>query len=824
MNMPYDIEKIAGIVAGRLVKGRSGFHSIQHILIDSRKVLFPHSSCFFALSGQRRDGHTFIHDLYNKGVSHFVVNENFDGSAYPEAHFVGVEDVLVALQKLAAFHRKQFTYPVVAITGSNGKTIVKEWLFTGLQDDIQIVKSPGSYNSQIGVPLSVWQMEENCELGIFEVGISRKGEMAALANITCPNIGIFVSLGSAHDAGFADRREKMEEKLLLFDRAEDIIFCADETLVNEGIQSRYGDRNLLSWGSAPDNFLQVKDSIKWSNDHTEVQCICAGESFSIYLPFEQEIDLHNAMHVVVFLIHRGYTTADINRKMSLLHHLNMRLELKKGNHNTLLVNDTYTNDPESLQAALSFLNQQASQREKMLILSGFQEQQNSALEDWRAFFTRLVDTNQIKILVGIGSEMSWILEARFDKCAVHLFKDTAALIENISDLPLDDKAILLKASRKYELEKAVAVLSAKSHRAILEVNLEAIRNNVSVYGVLLKPGTKIMVMLKAQAYGSGDEELARYLEEIKVDYFAVAYIDEGVALRQAGIQLPILVLNPDPIYFHMIRKYRLDPEIYSMDQLERFVSISGAEEMLGIHIKIDTGMHRLGFEEDDLAELVTFLHKNPWIRVESTFTHMACSEDRDCDEFTHEQMEKFERMYGYLAGKLGYRPLRHAMNSAGILRFPSYHMEMVRLGMGLYGTGRNAAHMVPAHTLKARISQIKTIKKGDSVGYGRKWIAQRSSVIATINIGYADGLMRKAGNENYAIKVHGQSAYIVGNICMDMCMVDVTEIEDVHLESEVIVFGPDHPIERLAEVCGTSSYEILSRLSSRINRVYLQDG
>lgn len=824
MDMPYDIEKIAEIVAGKLVKGHSGFHSIQHLSIDSRKVLFPHATCFFALSGQRRDGHSFIHDLYNKGVRHFVVSDNLEGSEYPEAHFIVVKDVLKALQKLAAFHRNQFTYPVVAITGSNGKTIVKEWLFTVLQDDFNIVKSPGSYNSQIGVPLSVWQMEERSELGIFEVGISKKGEMTALANITCPNIGIFVSLGSAHDAGFAGRREKLEEKLLLFEQAQDIIFCGDESMVVQGMSSRYGDRNLLSWGSAPDNFVQIKDRIRWSNDHTEVQCLCAGESFSIYLPFEQEIDLHNAMHVAVFLIHRGYTIADINRKMALLHHLNMRLELKKGNRNTLLINDTYTNDPESLQAALSFLHQQAGQREKMLVLSGFQEQQNSAPEDWLAFFTRLIDTHQIKILVGIGSELSWMMETKFNSCAVYLFKDTSALIENLPELPLDDKAILLKASRKFGLEKAVAALSAKSHRAILEVNLEAIRNNVSVYGALLKPGTKIMVMLKAQAYGSGDEELARYLEEIKVDYFAVAYIDEGVALRQAGIQLPILVLNPDPVYYHMIKKYRLDPEIYSMDQLKRFVSVSGAEEMLQIHIKLDTGMHRLGFEENELDELANFLQKHPWLRVESTFTHMACSEDPNCDGFTHDQMANFERMYDYLVGKLGYQPLRHAMNSAGILRFPPYHMDMVRLGMGLYGTGRNAINMLPAHTLKARISQIKTIKKGDSVGYGRKWMAQQTSKIATINIGYADGLMRKAGNENYAIKVHGQKAYIVGNVCMDMCMVDVTEIEDVHLDSEVIVFGPDHPIEKLAEVCDTSTYEILSRLSSRINRVYLQDG
>lgn len=824
MDMPYDIEKFAGIVAGKLVKGHSDFHPIQHLSIDSRKVLFPHATCFFALSGPRRDGHTFIRDLYAKGVRQFVVRDDFDGSEYKDAHFVGVEDVLVALQKLAAYHRNQFTYPVVGITGSNGKTIVKEWLFTTLQDDLKIVKSPGSYNSQIGVPLSVWQMEEKSELGIFEVGISRKGEMNTLARITSPDIGIFVSLGSAHDAGFADRREKMEEKLLLFEHTKDIIYCGDETLIDEGIRSKYGDRNLLNWGSSPNNFLQIKDRVKWSGDHTEIQCICDGESFSLYLPFEQEIDIHNAMHVAVYLIHRGCSIADINRKMSLLHHLNMRLELKKGHRNTLLVNDTYTNDPESLQAALSFLQQQAGQREKMLILSGFQEQQNSAPEDWVAFLTKLIHTHQIKLLVGIGSEMSRVKETHFEGCEKYLFSDTAALIENLPDLPLDDKAILLKASRKYGLEKAVTVLSAKSHRAILEVNLEAIRNNVSVYGALLNPGTKIMVMLKAQAYGSGDEELARYLEEIKVDYLAVAYIDEGVALRQAGIQLPILVLNPDPVYFHMIRKYRLDPEIYSMDQLERFVSMSAAQDMLQVHIKFDTGMHRLGFEEGDLAELAGFLQEHPWIRVESVFTHMSCSEDPDCDGFTKEQMSKFAEMYDYLTNSLGYLPMRHAMNSAGIIRFPAYHMEMVRLGMGLYGTSRNNINMVPAHSLKARISQIKTIKKGDSVGYSRKWKAQKESKIATINIGYADGLMRKAGNENYAIKVHGQSAYIIGNVCMDMCMVDVTGVDDVHLDSEVIIFDPDHPIERLAEVCGTTSYEILSRLSSRINRVYLQDG
>jgi len=823
--MTYDIVLISNAVGGSLTLGSSEDRYVKHLLIDTRKVLSPRYSCFFALSGTRRDGHLFIPNAIKLGIRMFVVQKGFDFSPYSEAHFIQVEDTIQALQQLAAKHRRQFIFPVIAITGSNGKTIVKEWLFSLLQQDLKIIRSPGSFNSQIGVPLSVWQMKHNHELAIIEAGISTTEEMENLASIIQCDTGIILNIGSAHDAGFNNRQEKLEEKCKLFSSAHTIIYCADDNWLENQMKRIFSNtkKNLLSWGfsTTGEYYLSITKTHQTADHHTIISAIYENKKVEFVIPFDQLIDVSNALHCVTYMLSSNYDVSIINSRLSQLTHLEMRLEFRKGIKNTFVINDTYSNDPESLRAALSFLNQQSGDKEKAAILSGFKEQINENDQDGQEIICQMLQKYGVTLLIGVGMEIKGLCERlKKEGQETYHFENTDQLKEAINWLPIENKALLCKASRTYALDQIIPYLSAFTHKVRLLIDLDAMRHNVRIYTQSLQPQTRLMVMLKAHAYGSGDIELARFFEEMQADYMAVAVIDEALALRRAGIQTPILVLSPDPHYYNLLVSNKLSVEIYSLNQLRELLAYSKQGDCIDLHIKLDTGMHRLGMEEADLPELIQVLKKYPGAQVSYVFTHLACSSDPNCDDFSERQLLLFTKWHAILEKNLGIKIGRHALNSSAIIRFPNHHMEMVRLGIGLYGVSEDHAELQPVHTLLAKVVQIREIKLGDSVGYDRKWIASKNTKIAVVNIGYADGLMRSAGNGRHSLLINEQKAPIIGLVCMDMCMVDVSHIHNVKPGDDAVVFSPEYPIRYLAQACGTTAYEILSRLSSRIARVY----
>ena len=823
-----DITTFASVLGWRLA-GREVVEglTIKHLLTDSRKLVYPNTTCFFALPGHRVDGHSFIPDLVEQGVKCFVVKDPRWQEEYKHLCVIVVEDVLLALQQIAAWHKAQHTLPTIGITGSNGKTTVKEWLFTMLHDAYNVVKSPGSYNSQIGVPLSVWKLQKDHNLALFEAGISRKGEMDHLASIIQCDMGIFTSLGSAHDAGFESRAEKVLEKIKLFTQAEVVFYPSDDAIVREVLQSNFPTSRLRSWGSDlssnPDLWISSVETMP--HGQSVIHCQYQGASMVFMAPFVEQKDIHNVLTCILVMLHLGWNASDINEKLRRLHHLALRLELLQGVRDTILINDSYSSDPESFQAAVSFLDQHKGGRSKVLVLSGFQDLAEDALSDVMEDLGHRIHRQRPDLVIGIGREIeSWlpVWEAQFG-IRNYFFSDTDALIREIDNLPIDHAAILFKAARVYHLEAAVNHLMLQSHGAVLEINLAALRNNIRQYIRPLKQHIGVIAMLKAYGYGSGDVELARFMEDNGIDRIAVALLDEAIGLRKAGIQMPILVLNPDPAYLSMIPHYDLEPEIYSLSILQTLIYTLDENKKINIHIKLDTGMHRLGFMPDELPLLIAQLKSHPHIQVLSIFTHLASAEDPSSDAFTLAQLERFEFMYQQLVDDLGYAPARHALNSAGIRRFASFQMDCVRLGIGMYGVSEGEVGYEPVHRLRAKIIQIKSVAVGESVGYNREWIAQRLSRIGVVNIGYADGLMRRAATGGFKVLIKGGQAPIIGKVCMDLCMVDLTDIPSIQEGEHVVFFGPEYPIHHLCAACQTIPYEILSRMSGRVKRIYLEE-
>ncbi|MBP9196659.1 MAG: bifunctional UDP-N-acetylmuramoyl-tripeptide:D-alanyl-D-alanine ligase/alanine racemase [Saprospiraceae bacterium] len=799
--------------------------NISHLTIDTRKIEVPSKTLFFALSGSMLEGHDFIHDALDKGIKNIVVEKN-PGFITGHVNIFQVENSLRALQKLAAYHRSCFPdIEVIGITGSNGKTTIKEWLYQMIHDR-QVVKSPKSYNSQTGVPLSVWQIKPGDQLAIFEAGISQKEEMSALENIIRPDIGLFTLLGDAHSEGFVNLTEKLNEKLKLFENAKTIIYEEDDLIVSMAMREKFSSKNLVSWGwNAESSLFRILD-IQKSNYQTKVNILVNNEQQTLIIPFSDAASIENALHCVAVMMVLNIPFEIIKTALTRIQNIPMRLEMKNGIQNSILINDTYNADIQSFKIALEFLSQQSGTKDKIIILSDFMQTglDEKALNHQLA---NLIHNHNISHVIGIGNQVA-NLEMFLDPFILFTsIKSTDELIRRLPEINCNNKAILVKGARAFQLERVIIALSDKAHTATLETDLQAIEHNLKIFSQHLSPGSQIIAVIKASAYGSGSEELARYLEFKKVGYLAVAFIDEGVQLRKAGVLLPIIILNPDRNGVLDMIKYELEPEVYSIEQLNEIISLLtlDIDRTFHIHLKIDTGMHRLGFVEEDLKELCEILISHKQVKIKSIFSHLSSSEDPGDDAYTRDQVHSLNNHYTYICQRIKYHPAKHILNSSGIIRFPEYHFDLVRLGLGLYGidsTHTIANKLEKVHTLKATVVQIKNVSRKDYIGYNRKGKPLADGRIAIINIGYADGLIRLAGNGKYSVRIHGKDYSIIGNVCMDLTIIDICQEKDIYIGDEVILFGKDKPVEELAAVCQTIPYEILSRISGRVRRLYVQ--
>ncbi len=827
--MAYTIEEIVSIVAGRIIASSENGEPlyIQKLSVDSRRIIFPGVSLFFAISGDRRDGHDFIRDAFDRGVRAFIISdaEKIRLLDLPSACVALVGDTVEALQKLAAHHRRRFpVLKVAGVTGSNGKTVVKEWLFQLLNAaGKSVVRSPKSYNSQIGVPLSVWEIDGSEEWGIFEAGISTTGEMEKLTPVIDCQYGIFTMLGDAHAAGFAGQEQKLKEKLRLFKHTPTIFYCKDDPLVHRVISEQYAHRRLVCWSSSENADLKV-ENIHSEGTRTRIETIFRDQKLApLIIPFTDAASVQNAILCRLFMLDVFGASSD-PAMFEKLEPVAMRLELKTGVRGCLIVNDAYNSDLTSLTIALDFARCQSAGKPLAVILSDVLQSGVQPITLY-AEIGRLLVEKGVDRIVGIGLQIPVLKNYLPDYVRQSYYPDTERLLSAINrGETFSNEIVLLKGARAFTFERLAERLSFKNHTAALEINLTALTHNLQVFKKLILPGVKMMVMVKASAYGNGADEIARLLEFQKVDYLSVAYSDEGAQLREAGVRLPIMVLNPEAAAFDKMVQYDLEPEIYSVGLLRRWLDFDGRSPSHKIHLKLDTGMRRLGFEAGDLAALLPLLSKE--LKVASIFSHQAASEAPEHDVFTRFQAASFMEMYEPIANALGYRPLRHILNSGGIARFPEFQFDMVRLGIGLYGIAAHAKASTPlvaALAFKAAISQIKLVKTGETVGYGRRWTAKTHTRIATISAGYADGLPRAAGNERFSVGLHGKRVPIVGNVCMDMCMIDLTDVPEAVEGEEVEIFGLRVPVQELATACETIPYEIFTGVSERVKRVYFEE-
>lgn len=823
----YTIRLIAEITHGQLHTGYESANLISSLLTDSRKLVHPEQSLFFAIKGDRNDGHVYIADLIQHGVKNFVVSDvQFIND---KANFILVQDALEALQQLAAYHRKQFSIPVIGITGSNGKTIVKEWLYQLMRENYHIVRSPKSYNSQVGVPLSVWQMGNEDTLALFEAGISMPGEMQKLEGVIQPTVGLITNIGQAHDEHFQSWQEKASEKLLLFENCKTIIYCKDYPVISEGI-NQIGDiagKKLFTWSKKQKADLQI-GRIAQENGETSIQGIYNNDFLSIKIPFSDEASIENAIHCWAVLLLLKLDNEIIKSRMEMLSPVAMRLEMKEGINNCSIINDSYNSDLGSLTIALDFLNQQKQHIKKTLILSDILQSGKNETQLYQVV-AGLIERKKINRLIGIGSSISH--QASLFSIQKSFYHSTDEFLKNFSAHDFTDETILLKGARTFGFERISKILQQKTHETVLEINLNAIIHNLNYYRSRLKPETKIMAMVKAFTYGSGSFELANLLQFHRVDYLAVAYTDEGIELRKAGINLPVMVMNPEIQSFESMIQYKLEPEIYSFRTLSHFSETlkryaqQAPIENFPVHLKFDTGMHRLGFEENDISELIIRIRNNKFLKIKSVFSHLAASDESAHDQFTKSQFNQFIKMCQPLIDHFNYPIMRHILNSSGIIRFPETQLDLVRIGIGLHGIGPTPAeqkHLQLAATLKTTISQIKTVREGETVGYSRKGVAKKDMQIATVGIGYADGFRRSMGNHKGKMMVNGKPAPVVGNVCMDMCMLDITDIP-AQEGDEVIVFGAEYPVTAFAKDAETIPYEVLTNISQRVKRIYFHE-
>lgn len=792
--------------------------AIDNVSIDSRSLQNGPQTLFFALVGTNNDAHNYIKDLTEKGVQNFVVT-HIPEDCQGKGNFLVVENTLKALQQFAAYYRRLFHLPVIGLTGSNGKTIVKEWLNFLLSPDYNIIRSPKSYNSQVGVPLSVLAINEQHNLGIFEAGISTLSEMEKLETIIKPTIGILTNIGSAHDEGFANLEEKIREKMCLFEDSEVVIYQNNE-IVDSCVSPK---TKPFTWSfNAKDADVYVSNK-EIKDDSTTIQYQYKGDSFQLTIPFQDEASIENAISCLMVLLYFKYDSKAIQSRMELLYPVEMRLKVKNGINNCSIIDDSYSSDFQSLKIALDFLESQNKYQKKTLILSDiFQSGFPNA--ELYSKVSQLIVANKITRVIGIGETIS-SFENKFINCVT--FKNTAAFIAAFDDLDFSNETILIKGARTFHFEEIVALLEEKTHETVLEINLNAISHNLNFFKSKLKPKTKIMVMVKAFGYGNGGLEIAKLLEHHKVDYLGVAFADEGISLKNGGVNLPIMVMNPETASFSAIIQHQLEPEIYSLKGLRAFLKIAEQKKLkhFPIHIKVDTGMHRLGFENNTIDDLIATLKGNQTVKVKSILSHLATGDDPEQSDFVRYQIDLFEKLSSKLIAELQINPIRHILNTSGISNYPDSQYDMVRLGIGLYGISNDneeQKYLENVSTLKSVISQIRTIPAGESVGYGRRFMAEKPAKIATIPIGYADGVSRAWGNGVGFVTIKNEKASVIGSICMDMLMVDISGI-DCKEGDAAIIFGESPSVNYIAQKLNTIPYEILTSISQRVKRVFYRE-
>ena len=814
------IEQITGATG----LGKDPGQAIAQISIDSRQVLHPEQTLFVALKGAKADGISFIPELLEVGVAYFLVDvqASIPSSWLEKGCFIQVKDTRVALQSLASYQRAQFAKPVVGITGSNGKTIVKEWLGQVLSQQFAVAKSPKSYNSQVGVPLSIFGIQSYHQVAILEAGVSKTGDMGTLAKMIQPGLGIFTNIGSAHEEGFPGMKEKIAEKLQLFAGVNFLLYCKDQELLAGEIEQQVPAENRISWSKK----AGADYSVSWKSLDTNSRIVVMKsdlQTLTFQVPFTDQASLENVTHVILAALSLGQEVNGIQEGLNHLKPVDMRLTLKPGINDSLLIDDTYNNDLAGLRVALEFLSQQRPKRSKILILSDLLQQ--GLPEKIYTEVAELIRSYCIDRIIGVGTEIQRL--EKLVELPMSTFESTELLLQKLDPDQFQNDLVLLTGARSFAFEKIVNRLQQRIHGTTLEINLNALTHNFNFYKRLLAPNTRVMVMVKAFAYGGGAAEIANHLQTLGADYLAVAYSDEGVSLRKQGIQLPIMVLNPVEESFDLLYQYQLEPVVFSPEffrKVGNFARNQGSP--LSIHLDLDTGMNRLGFEQAQVEKLKDLLFSFPELKVASLYTHLVGADEEAHHDFSVLQLQLFMKMSEAIGSKLGYQPLRHALNSAGIVRYPDYQLDMVRLGIGLYGvevTGKHDSSLKAVSNLKTTISQVKTLAPGTTVGYSRKGSLPDGGRIATLAIGYADGYDRRFSQGKGYVLIHGQKAPVIGNVCMDMVMVDVSAIPEAKAGDEAIVYGEQISLKELADRIGTIPYELLTNISTRVKRVYYLD-
>ena len=822
--MRYTIENVTALIGARRF-GHSATQ-VEWLLTDSRSLVFPETTLFFALRTKVGDGHRYVADLYRRGVRNFVVGTlpAEHETAFPDANFLQVMSPLKALQRLAERHREEHDIPVIGVTGSNGKTVVKEWLYQLLSPTLHVTRSPKSYNSQVGVPLSVCLLGEHSEIGIFEAGISQPGEMAALRAIIQPTIGVMTNIGPAHQENFESVEEKCHEKLSLFQDAKVLVYCADDAVVDECVATSLLRGERLAWSRRNPSAALFVSAVETLERGTRITYRFHGAEAAMTIPFTDEASTVNCIHCLAVLLSLNFSAEEIASRMKRLEPVAMRLEVIQGVRNCTLINDTYNSDAASLDIALDFMARrpEIQNKQKVLILSDMFQTGLPATELY-AKVAELLNRRAIDHFIGVGPEISHAHSLFLMKKS--FFPSGEALADSGLLDTLHDSLVLIKGSRPFGFEKITAALSLRVHETTLHVNLDALAGNLNYYRSFMKPETKMVCMVKASAYGAGSVEVAKTLQDRGVNYLAVAVADEGAELRRAGITAGIIVMNPEMTAFKTLFDYELEPEVYNFKLLDALIKAAEKEGIQGfpVHIKLDTGMHRLGFDPRlDLPALIDRLHHQTSVIPRSVFSHFVGSDSPDFDDFSARQFALFDEASKTLQAAFPHKILRHICNSAGIERFPERHLDMVRLGLGLYGIDPiDNRSLQNVTTLRTTILQIRECPKGDSVGYSRRTVLERDSRIAAIPIGYADGLDRHLGNRRGYCLVNGQRADYVGNICMDVCMIDVTDT-DCREGDTVEIFGDNLPPAELARLLATIPYEILTSVSDRVKRIYFQ--
>ena len=832
--MQYTIGEIANIIGATIVCGGenndTATRKINWLLTDSRSLCFPEQTLFFALKTQRNDGHRYIGELYQRGVRNFVVTSTEGTESLSGACFLKVGNTLNALQTIAGHHRSRFDIPVVAITGSNGKTTVKEWLYQLLSPDYNVCRSPRSYNSQVGVPLSLWLIDKHTDIALIEAGISKSGEMDRLNKIVKPTIGVITNIGQAHQENFLSMQIKCTEKMQLFNGCQTAVLNLSNSTISQCASTLPESVRRLAWNTANaaginDTDIVIRDIMKEGN-HATVKFAYNNEIGQYTIPFIDDAAIENSVTCFATCVSLRMPVDTICQRMGRLEPVAMRLEVRDGTNGCTIINDTYNSDIHSLDIALDFMSRRPDTKEqkRTLILSDILQ----SGEEPRSLYSQVAQmamNRGIEKIIGVGDQISQCADY-FPLPDKHFFRTTEALINSEVFKELKNEFILLKGARQFRFDKLSDLLTLKVHQTILEINLNAMVANLNYYRKFKKPETKMVCMVKASAYGIGSVEASKTLQDHGVDYLAVAVADEGAELRNAGITANIMVMNPEMTSFRMLFDYRLEPEVFNFDILEALIRAAEKEGITNfpIHIKIDTGMHRLGFNaKTDMERLIDRLTRQSALVPASVFSHFVGSDDDGFDDFSRQQFALYDEASTKLQNAYGHKIIRHICNSAGIEHFPQYHLDMVRLGLGLYGINPRTNEMIHnVCTLKTTILQIRDVPAGDSVGYSRKTFVDRPSRVAAIPIGYADGLNRKLGNRNCYCLVNGKKAPYLGNICMDVCMIDVTDI-DCKEGDKAVIFGDDLPVTVLSDVLGTIPYEVLTGISTRVQRVYIQE-